>query len=165
MAASMVGRLEGPVGFIATAQALDEEMEARINRHREERPDDWIVIEEPIELQRAVTDFDPGRPLIIDCLTLWVSNLMGAGVVLPTIEALAVEAAQIAAGRPGTTVVVSNEVGSGIVPVNPMARDYRDLLGVVNTRWAEHAERVLLLVAGGVVPVQPVPEIFEGGGR
>jgi adenosyl cobinamide kinase/adenosyl cobinamide phosphate guanylyltransferase len=163
MATSMARRLEGPVGLIATAQGLDDEMSARITRHRETRPDDWVVVEEPLDLKGAVASFERERPLVIDCLTLWVSNLMGEGVDGSHIEDLAVATADTAATRVGTTIVVTNEVGSGIVPVNALARGYRDLLGVVNSRWAERSDRVLLMVAGGAVPVLTVSEILGDG--
>jgi adenosyl cobinamide kinase/adenosyl cobinamide phosphate guanylyltransferase len=101
-------------------------------------------------------------PIIIDCLTLWVSNQMGEGSHETAIQADAMEAAEVAAERVGLTLVVTNEVGSGIVPANAMARSYRDLLGSVNSIWAERSHRVLLVVAGGVVPVHRASEIMGG---
>jgi adenosylcobinamide kinase/adenosylcobinamide-phosphate guanylyltransferase len=160
----MMSLLEGPVGLIVTAQAHDDEMAERIAHHRETRPDDWTVVEEPLDLNRAMEAFEPPRPLMIDCLTLWVSNLMGEGVENQRIEDLAIGAADAAAARSGVTVVVSNEVGAGIVPANALARRYRDVLGLVNTRWAERSDRVLLMVAGGVVPVLAATEILGGRG-
>jgi len=151
--AAMVETWNGRAGVIATAEALDEEMAERIERHRSSRSDDWLVVEEPIDLERALTEFDAGTAVLIDCLTLWVSNLMGMGVEHAEIERRAAAAAAAAAARPALTVVVSNEVGSGIVPMNEMARRYRDLLGTVNAIWADMAGRVLLTVAGGVIPV------------
>ena len=99
--------------------------------------------------------------MLIDCLTLWVSNLMGEDLEEVEIER-AEAAAGVAATRGGLTVVVSNEVGSGIVPVNEMARQYRDLLGRVNAIWADAAGQVLLTVAGGVIPVSRIGEVVDG---
>jgi adenosyl cobinamide kinase/adenosyl cobinamide phosphate guanylyltransferase len=163
LGAALLEDWDGPAGVIATAEALDEEMAARIERHRRARPDDWVVIEEPIDLEGALASFDSGTAVLIDCLTLWVSNLMGSELEEPEIERRAIAAADVAAVRGGLTVVVSNEVGSGIVPVNEMARTYRDLLGMVNAIWAEVAGRVLLTVAGGVIPVSRIGEIVDRG--
>ena len=110
------------------------------------------MIETPTELLKAMLATTPTDCLLIDCLTLWTANL------LPdhdeqTIAELAVAAARAAADRPGLTLAVSNEVGLGIVPDNPLARRYRDLLGRVNALWAAEAERAYLLVAGRLLPL------------
>ena len=160
--AALVGSWDGPTGVIATAEALDEEMTARIERHRSARPDDWLVVEEPLDLVGALNAFESGTAVLIDCLTLWVSNLMGERLDEVEIERRATAAAGVAATRGGLTVVVSNEVGSGIVPVNEMARQYRDLLGRVNAIWADMAGQVLLTVAGGVIPVSRIGEVGDG---
>ncbi|GIW36175.1 MAG: adenosylcobinamide kinase/adenosylcobinamide phosphate guanyltransferase [Meiothermus sp.] len=133
-----------PVSFIATAQALDEEMRQRIARHQAERPPSWETLEEPLEVPQALARA-LGRVVLLDCLTLWVSNLMLAGrEVLPELENLL--ALWTETGK--TLLVVSNEVGMGIVPDNALARRYRDLLGAANRRIAEEADVVYLLVAG-----------------
>ncbi|GEM83703.1 bifunctional adenosylcobinamide kinase/adenosylcobinamide-phosphate guanylyltransferase [Meiothermus hypogaeus] len=133
-----------PVSFIATAQALDEEMRQRIARHQAERPPSWETLEEPLEVPQALARA-LGRVVLLDCLTLWVSNLMLAGrEVLPELENLLALWAET--GK--TLLVVSNEVGMGIVPDNALARRYRDLLGAANRRIAEEADVVYLLVAG-----------------
>ncbi|GIW33981.1 bifunctional adenosylcobinamide kinase/adenosylcobinamide-phosphate guanylyltransferase [Meiothermus sp.] len=133
-----------PVSFIATAQALDEEMRQRIARHQAERPPGWETLEEPLEVPQALARA-LGRVVLLDCLTLWVSNLMLAGrEVLPELENLLALWAET--GK--TLLVVSNEVGMGIVPDNALARRYRDLLGAANRRIAEEADVVYLLVAG-----------------
>lgn len=133
-----------PVVFIATAQAGDAEMAERIERHRRERPSSWDVVEEHIELARALAEVPEGATAVMDCLSLWVANLLDR----PTIEELACEAAAAAAGRPGLTIAVTNEVGLGIVPDNALARRYRDVLGRVNALWADAADEVYLVVAG-----------------
>ncbi|MDF2731302.1 MAG: cobP [Acidimicrobiia bacterium] len=163
LGAALIEASGGPAGVIATAEALDEEMAARIERHRSARPDDWLVVEEPTDLEDALNWFDSGTAVLVDCLTLWVSNLIGANLEDTEIERRAAAAAGVAAARGGLTVVVSNEVGSGIVPVNEMARRYRDLLGMVNAIWANVADRVLLTVAGGVLPVSRIGEIVDRG--
>ncbi|AWR87837.1 bifunctional adenosylcobinamide kinase/adenosylcobinamide-phosphate guanylyltransferase [Meiothermus taiwanensis] len=136
------------VSFIATAQPLDEEMRQRIAQHRAERPPAWETLEAPLEVPQALERARHGV-VLLDCLTLWVSNLMLAGLeVEPALEHLLAVRAQT--GK--TLLVVTNEVGLGIVPDNPLARRYRDLLGAANARVAQEAQRVYLLVAG--IPLQ-----------
>jgi adenosylcobinamide kinase/adenosylcobinamide-phosphate guanylyltransferase len=148
-AAALATEGGGPVTVVATAEALDDEMTARIERHRRDRPDGWIVVEEPIELEPAV---EAARGiLIVDCLTLWISNLLGAGVGDDDVLVRGEAAAKACAARPEPTIVVSNEVGSGIVPMDPVTRRYRDLLGRANAIFAERAATVALMVAGRAV--------------
>jgi len=148
-AAALASATGDAVTVIATAEALDDEMAARIERHRRERPVGWTVVEEPLLLEKAVGD---ARGLVIvDCLTLWVSNLQGAGIGDDEIASRAQGAAKVCATREEPTIVISNEVGSGIVPVSPVARRYRDALGRVNRIFAERASTVALMVAGRAV--------------
>jgi adenosylcobinamide kinase / adenosylcobinamide-phosphate guanylyltransferase len=133
-----------PVTFIATAEALDDEMTERIERHRSERPEGWHTIEEPVELERALGEVPAGATAIVDCLSLWVANVLDSGDV----EDAAASAALTAAARDGLTIAVTNEVGLGIVPDNALARRYRDVLGRVNATWAEAADEAYLVVAG-----------------
>lgn len=149
-----------PVTLIATAEAGDAEMEERIDRHRAERPADWTVLEVPLELREATTGAPPSDCLLIDCLTLWTSNLL-ADHDDGAIKALAIDAAHAAAARPGLTLAVSNEVGLGIVPDNALARRYRDLLGRVNAIWAAEAERAYLLVAGRLLQMTDAADLVE----
>jgi adenosyl cobinamide kinase/adenosyl cobinamide phosphate guanylyltransferase len=136
----------GHVTFIATATPGDEEMADRIARHRAERPEGWSTVEEPIELLRAVCSAPAEDFLVVDCLTLWVSNLLGAGRGGGDVRPLGEAVARELKGRRG--VVVSNEVGLGIVPANALAREFRDTLGAMNSVFAARAERAVLLVAG-----------------
>jgi adenosyl cobinamide kinase/adenosyl cobinamide phosphate guanylyltransferase len=122
-----------PVTFIATGEAGDEEMAARIARHQEERPPEWRTLEEPLDVHRAVASVSPRETVIVDCLSLWVAN-GGDGAVLPP--------------RPGLTIAVTNEVGLGIVPENALARAYRDDLGRVNASWVDAADEAYFVVAG-----------------
>ncbi len=138
-----------PVIFIATGEPRDEEMAARIRRHRDDRPAMWRTIEAPLDLLAAVRSTSPGDFLIVDCLTLWVSNLLESGVDAIAISAAAEGVARELVLRHG--VVVSNEVGLGIVPTNELARVFRDVLGAVNVRFAGLASRAVLMVAGRVL--------------
>ncbi|HYY81188.1 MAG TPA: bifunctional adenosylcobinamide kinase/adenosylcobinamide-phosphate guanylyltransferase [Actinomycetes bacterium] len=143
----------GPVALVATLQPRDQETAERIERHRAERPPGWATVEAPSELEAALAGQAGGAFVIVDCLTLWVANLVEQGLTDERVAARAAEAAKLAAARPGPTVAVSNEVGSGIVPVNPLARRYRDLLGRVNATWAAAAANAVLLVAGRALPL------------
>lgn len=143
-----------PVTVIATATAGDEEMADRIRRHRESRHSEWKSVEEPIELLGAIRASAAGDFLVVDCLTLWVTNLLGAGHDVADFGGLADPVVRELSGR--RSVVVSNEVGMGIVPANELARRFRDVLGFVNTRFAEGAERAVLMVAGRAVQLAPI---------
>jgi adenosyl cobinamide kinase/adenosyl cobinamide phosphate guanylyltransferase len=149
----------GPVVIVATAEERDEEMREKIRRHREHRPEDWVVVEAPLDLTGAIASVPDDAFAIVDCLTLWASNLLEAGLHPEAILRRASEAAELAAARPAPTVVVSNEVGSGIVPANALARRYRDVLGRINAVWAEAAETALLLVAGRALPLSDPAEL------
>ncbi len=135
-----------PQVFIATAQALDGEMQGRIARHKGERGADWGLVEEPLELAGAVrANAADGTTLVVDCLTLWLSNLIHheRDVAVETEELLAALAA-----APGRGVLVSNEVGMGLVPVNALGRDFRDAQGRLNQRIAGAADHVEFVAAG-----------------
>ena len=142
-----------PVAMIATAEARDDEMLARIAAHRAERPAGWRTVEEPLDLAGALRGLAPGEFAIVDCLSLWVSNLLECSNAAG-IEELAAEAAALAAAHAGGCVSVSNEVGMGIVPMNALARAYRDVLGRVNAIWADAADDALLAVSGRVLRLE-----------
>ncbi len=132
--------------YIATATVTDREMAARIQHHRDRRGPAWTTVEEPIHLAYAIEAHTlPGRPILVDCLTLWLSNLMleGRSVDAETERLLAT---LDEAGVP--LVLVANEVGQGIVPDNALARAFRDHAGRLNQRIAGVAERVVMMVAG-----------------
>jgi adenosyl cobinamide kinase/adenosyl cobinamide phosphate guanylyltransferase len=139
---------------IATGEARDEEMAARIARHRRDRPADWTVVEEPVDLGEALARVPAEACAVVDCLTLWVSNLIEEGLDDDAIATRATETAALAAGRSGPTIVVSNEVGWGIVPANALARRYRDLLGRVNSAWADASTTAALVVAGKLLHLE-----------
>lgn len=141
----------GGVCMIATATAGDAEMAARIARHRSERPREWLTIEEPLALCSALARAPAQALVIIDCLTLWVANLLGSGTDERAIEALAQEAAAAAARRTAPVIAVGNELGMGLVPADPYSRRFRDLHGRVNAIWVAHAEHASLVVAGALI--------------
>lgn len=135
--------------FVATCQALDNEMKQRIRLHKKERPSDWQTFEEPYDilnvLKKIGGKFDC---IIIDCLTLMVSNLMLAKYKNDFIEAKMAEILKHLKKISGRSIIVSNEVGLGIVPVNRLARNFRDIAGSVNQIVAREADEVLFMVAG-----------------
>jgi precorrin-3B C17-methyltransferase len=137
-----------PVTVVATAEALDEEMAARIEAHRSRRPAGWATIEEPVELAAAVRTVAPGSCVVVDCVTVWVGNLFHRGVPDGEIEAAAAALAEVLRRRVGPSVVVTNEVGFGLVPETALGRRYRDVLGRVNATLAGLADRVVLMCAG-----------------
>jgi adenosylcobinamide kinase / adenosylcobinamide-phosphate guanylyltransferase len=148
-AETLVEAHPAPWLYIATGQALDAEMRERIDVHRARRGADWRVLETPLELAAALDTAEEGRPLLVDCLTLWLTNVMLAD------RDSAADSARLAAtlARPrGPWVVVSNEVGLGIVPENALARRFRDAAGWLNQRVAATADAVVLMVAG--LPLQ-----------
>lgn len=145
----------GGVTFIATSPTPDDDPDLadRIAAHRAERPPAWRTIEEMTDLDGALRRTDDDF-VVVDCLTLWVSNLMWRGDDDADIVRAADAAAASASGRAATTVVVSNEVGSGVHPASDLGRRYRDLLGRVNQRWVARADRALLLVAGRAIDLR-----------
>jgi adenosyl cobinamide kinase/adenosyl cobinamide phosphate guanylyltransferase len=146
------------VTFIATAEPWDDEMAERIRRHQAQRPPAWATIEEPLHLDRALAGAPAQCGVVIDCLTLWVNNVMVDKVPDEDVPALARKLAERAATHPGNVVAVSNEVGLGVVPMNKLTRRYVELLGAVNRIWVEAADRSAFVVAGRVVELPPVEE-------
>jgi len=132
--------------YVATAQAFDEEMTARIAQHKSRRGDGWLTVEAPFDLTATVAaNHNSGRPLLIDCLTLWLSNIMLDG---RDVEAACDQLSDVLSTARGPLVVVSNEVGLGIVPDNALARRFRDAQGRLNQEIAARADRVVLMAAG-----------------
>jgi len=150
----------GRVAFVATASAEDEEMRSRIERHRLNRPASWTTVEEPLALTEGIRRVRPSTDaVLIDCLTVWLSNLLWEqrGRAPEETERSALsqieELAALAAGH--RLIAVSNEVGGGLVPETEVGRHFRDLQGLVNQRCAALADRVFLTVAGIAVPIKP----------
>ena len=134
--------------FIATARALDEEMAERIRLHKSSRGPDWQLVEEPIEISKALrTRCGDVEAVLIDCLTVWLSNVLlekGDQKIEPYQDDLL----KTLSAREQTIVVVSNEVGMSIVPENPLGRKFRDLSGQINQKIAAIADKVIFLTAG-----------------
>jgi len=144
-AEALVTALPAPWFYIATGEPHDNEMAARIAEHRARRGPEWQTIEAPRDLAGALAAVPPRGAVLVDCLTLWLANVMLAGAHVDADIAL-LERALIE--RKGPMVLVSNEVGFGIVPENALARRFRDAAGRLNQRLAALADRVVLLVAG-----------------
>ena len=153
-AESLITAQAPPWIYVATAQAGDDEMAERIAAHRVRRDAGWETVEAPHDLAGALDGAPAHARLLVDCVTLWLSNRMLADADLER-EIERVEDAL--ARRAGMTVLVSNEVGYGIVPDNALARRFRDLQGRVNQRLAARADRVVLLVAGLPLVVKGTP--------
>jgi adenosylcobinamide kinase/adenosylcobinamide-phosphate guanylyltransferase len=149
----------GRVWFLATAWPGDLELDDRIARHRAARPRSWPTIEVGTDLVAALGATVPDEPVLIDGFTLWLSALLGddAPAIDPILDGPVAAALAAIAARPGPLVVVSDEVGSGIVPMDPGARAYRDLVGIAHQRLAGLADEVHLLIAG-------LPITLKGGG-
>jgi adenosylcobinamide kinase/adenosylcobinamide-phosphate guanylyltransferase len=140
-----------PWVYIATAEAKDSEMAERIAAHRARREAGWQTIEAPHELPEALAAAPGDAAVLVDCLTLWLSNLMLGNF---KIDVMMARFEQTLAARAGPTVLVSNEVGLGIVPDNALARQFRDAQGALNQRIAAKAARVIMMVAGIPVAVK-----------
>jgi adenosylcobinamide kinase/adenosylcobinamide-phosphate guanylyltransferase len=129
--------------FIATAEAVDDEMTSRIKKHQDDRGGDFDLVEEPKNLSKALIEVDSDATVLVDCLTLWLSNnMMGEGT--DTNESV-IEAART---RRGATIFISNEVGEGIVPMHPVSREFRDLSGIMNQEFARASDKVYFMKFG-----------------
>lgn len=150
----------GPVTYLATSPRIeaDADLEARIARHRADRPAGWTTVEEELDVAGAIGAVERGV-IVLDCVTTWVGNLMHRGDdELAVLEATD-RTIESALDHDGRTVVVTNEVGLGIVPPTELGRAYRDVLGRANQRWVGAADRALLIVAGSALPLHD-PESF-----
>lgn len=156
-AETIIARTGLPATYLATAERRDGEMSARIDAHRDRRGDQWTTIEEPLDVAARISTLaGPGLVLLVDCLTLWLSNLMEASRDIPAeSERLA---AALAAAR-GPVVLVSNEVGSGIVPMNALARRFADEQGRLNQVVAAAVTDVFLVAAGLPLRLKPNPNL------
>jgi len=165
--AQQLGEGAGRVVFVATAEARDDEMQRKVERHQNTRPQHWETVEEPLDLAEVIVRHGPGCDLmIIDCLTFFAANLLEArGDDRLSIEQAVDDLCLALQAPPCSVVLVSNEVGSGVVPAYPSGRRFRDLLGEMNQSVARAASNVLLLVAGlplvlkGKLEVRPQGEV------
>ncbi|NLM52594.1 MAG: bifunctional adenosylcobinamide kinase/adenosylcobinamide-phosphate guanylyltransferase [Firmicutes bacterium] len=151
---------KGPVAYIATAAVLDEEMAHRVAQHRASRPQDWVTIEETLDLVKAIEQVPPQTEIVlVDCLTVWLTNCLleryeedftaeEASQVEAQIQDKLARFCQVVKNKPFRTIVVTNEVGSGVVPDTPLGRIFRDIAGRANQQVAQAADSVWLAVAG-----------------
>jgi adenosylcobinamide kinase/adenosylcobinamide-phosphate guanylyltransferase len=146
MALDLADGLE-PKIFVATAEPRDDEMKERIQQHRRERGEDWITIEEPYRLGQVFAQ-NPQGGMVVDCLTLWLSNTLEKTANPAEIAALSQEWLEAVRSRKSTTILVTNEVGLGIVPPTPSGRAFRDLCGTLNQRVAAVADQVIFMISG-----------------
>jgi len=151
-ALELAEKISGKRSFLATCVPYDDEMKERVSHHQEGRSRDWITIEVPVELPEAIMEH-AGRSsvVLVDCLTLWINNLMMKNIRK---EKMVMEIQQLTRSiqdAPCTVILVSNEVGTGIVPENLLARIFRDTAGLVNQKVAATANKVIWMVAG--IPV------------
>ena len=161
----LAARQPHPVSYLATLEPLDKEMRVRIARHQGQRPEEWVTVEAPRALAATYGQLPAQRCVLIDCLSLWVSNrllLLGETPEPDAIAALEQELVDeldkllsLTSTRDADTIVVSNEVGSGVVPPSALGRAYRDLLGRANQYVASRADRAWLLVAGRALELPP----------
>ncbi len=155
-AKSMPDSINGEEYFIATAEALDEEMKEKIEKHKKERPKEWKTIEEPIDILTVLKKLDDtSNVLLVDCLGIWASNVLlknGEG----HLTQLLAELVEVIDGFKGSLIFVSNEVGMGIVPANKDTRLYRDMLGAINQAVAAKCDVAVLIVSG-------IPLFLKGG--
>lgn len=147
--------------MVATAEALDDEMRDRIVRHQADRGVGWRTVEAPLQLADHLNH--PGEVVLVDCLTLWVSNLLCADQTDAEIEAAAEGLVARLQETPGPVVLVTNEVGLGIVPMNKLARRFRDQTGFLSQRIAAIADRVVLSVAGIPLVIKDTPPVKVPG--
>jgi adenosylcobinamide kinase / adenosylcobinamide-phosphate guanylyltransferase len=139
--------------FLATCIPRDEEMHQRVSRHQNERGEGWTAVETPVFLAEAIRDLGSGADvLLVDCLTLWVSNLMMEYTDPEAISEKAFQLIESLSAAACPVILVTNEVGAGIVPDNRLARQFRDAVGQVNQRIAACADQVIWMVAG--IPVK-----------
>jgi adenosylcobinamide kinase / adenosylcobinamide-phosphate guanylyltransferase len=143
-ALTLARKCGGRLGFLATAQPFDDEMRSRIQKHQQDRGSDFVTIEEPLQLAKIIREQEGiSEVLVIDCLTLWLNNLLFAGLE-PSFD----EFLDSAAASPLHCIVVTNEVGCGIVPENAQARKFRDLAGTLNQQAAAAALEVHWMIFG-----------------
>ncbi len=155
-ALKLADAIRGRKAYLATAQPLDEEMGKRIRKHQEGRGDEYISLEEPLEITQRLKEIDGSfEVIVIDCLTLWVSNLLHRGECnLSRIKEEIREFVDCSKGLRSRLILVTNEVGMGIVPDNELARSFRDLIGFANQLVAEIADEVVVMFSGSPLRIK-----------
>jgi adenosylcobinamide kinase / adenosylcobinamide-phosphate guanylyltransferase len=160
-AVSLARRLGERRLFLATALPGDDEMSERIRRHRRDRGDDFLTIEEPRAVAETIQRYANYDVVLLDCLTLWLSNLLLDGVEPETVLQHVAELAAVLARRSLHAVVVSSEVGLGIVPETPLGRTFRDVAGLAHQRMSATADAVYFAVLGTLLRIKPSPAFVD----
>ncbi|MDY6906260.1 MAG: bifunctional adenosylcobinamide kinase/adenosylcobinamide-phosphate guanylyltransferase [Thermodesulfobacteriota bacterium] len=151
-------RYNGKKYFFATCVPADEEMHDRVRRHQQDRGNDWQTVECPVDIAGALAQVDDDAGVVlIDCLTLWVTNLLETANTQDAMAAQADILCRAITEAPCSVIMVTNEVGCGIVPENSLARMFRDFVGLVNQRMSACSDRVVWMVAGNPVMVKGDP--------
>ena len=147
----------GPVTYVATAVPGDPELDDRIRRHRLERPTDWPTIEPGVDLASAIGAVEPGTTILLDGLTLWVSLALAddPSLVDAVLDGAFTDLLDAIAAHDGGVVVVSDEIGLGMVPLDPLGRAFRDLLGIAHQRLVARSDEAWLMVAGRAIALPP----------
>ena len=155
-ALSLGNSLQGKKVFLATAQARDHEMEHRIEKHKKDRGDDWQTVEEPISLLNTLmAEGMSADVIIIDCLTLWISNLLEAGINANEISNHCEQLARLCNEIDSNVITITNEVGSGIIPISPLGREFQDVAGSCNQIFARIFNEVICMISGIPVLIKP----------
>jgi adenosylcobinamide kinase/adenosylcobinamide-phosphate guanylyltransferase len=141
---------EGPVAYIGTAVGGDPELDDRIAGHRRDRPTGWATLEPGPDVARAIRDQTPATTILLDGLTLWLSLIAGdhLGSLEPILDGAVADLREAIAGHDGPVIVVSDEIGLGLVPLEPVSRTFRDLLGIVHQQLVADSDEAWLVVAG-----------------
>ena len=150
-AQQLAGKAKGRVLFLATAQATDDEMAERIARHKTSRPSTWHTVEEPLQIASALKSHAASSDtVILDCLTVWLGNMMSRDASASEEEALEEVERLLEVYKAGSAslILVSGEVGMGLVPPYPLGRAFRDIQGRINQKLAQEADRVFFMIAG-----------------
>jgi len=163
LAIKLAREAKNRVCFIATCRPEDYEMRIRVRRHKSSRPNSWRTIEEPRNLTRAIRKAANSKCVIIDCITLWISNLIISGMNKKEILKMTSEVISAIKKFKLNALIVSNEVGLGIVPDNRVARDFRDIAGEVNQLFAQKADKVYFVVSGIPMTIKPLTNCYPGG--
>lgn len=164
-ALSLARRLGERRLYLATARAGDDEMRDRIARHRRERGGDFETVEEPLAVPQAIRKHNGHAVVVVDCLTLWLSNLLCGGDAPDAILKRVDELVTVLAARPGHAIVVTNEVGMGIVPESALGRTFRDLAGTAHQRLSQAADEVYVAILGTMLRIKPAPAFVGGNNR
>jgi adenosylcobinamide kinase/adenosylcobinamide-phosphate guanylyltransferase len=143
--------------FVATAEPLDDEMRARISRHRAERGDAFVTVEEPVALAETIARVRDQDVVLVDCLTLWISNLLVRGLDVDEVDARVSKLVEVLRASSVHVVLVTNEVGMGLVPETPLGRAFRDATGFAHQRLAAVADEIYAAMMGVILRVSPAP--------